>query len=58
MKQPDLFAIYISCKECGASFHRTTKRRIFCSIACNNRAQNKRRQYMIDEYKKMRVAAE
>jgi len=58
MKEPDLFSIYLNCKECGKLFHRPTKRRIFCSQACAKRENGKKRQRIIDEYRANKIAAE
>ena len=58
VKQPDLFSIYLSCAQCGAKFHRITKRKIFCSQACGRKADTIRRQQAYDEYKAKKIAAE
>jgi protein-arginine kinase activator protein McsA len=58
MKQPDLFAIYIPCKECGKSFHRITQRRMFCCHKCAKRSNDKIRKRVYDEYRAKKIAAE
>jgi endogenous inhibitor of DNA gyrase (YacG/DUF329 family) len=58
MKQPDLFSIYVPCKECGKLFHRVTKRRIFCSHTCGKKSNNRLRQHAYDEFKSSKIAAE
>jgi hypothetical protein len=58
MKQPDLFSIYLNCKECGERFHRTTKRRIFCSHECGKKSNNRLRQRVYEEYRAKKIAAE
>jgi predicted nucleic acid-binding Zn-ribbon protein len=59
MKMADkYFPIYIKCIECGESFLRTTKKKKYCSHTCGNRAYNRERQRILDEYKARKVAAE